>query len=182
MQVVAKVKQEAPKSFRPSWNGFEGSVGRRRTRPSRVKAEAVGDGAGHEQPMGSPGSLRTTCREGTDNESPEPLVGRLGPMGTAKASRISRRAAKSGCADEWGGWGRLSDDGPRQNNSDRSEGPWGKAATAACTEVYTRTAPLDLERGYDAGSEVHEGWMQTARRAERAVDGKALSDIPALKP
>jgi hypothetical protein len=35
--------------------------------------------------------------------------------------------AKSGCAREWGGWGRLSDDGPGQHNPDRSEGPWGRA-------------------------------------------------------
>ena len=44
---------------------------------------------------------------------------------TAKASRISRYAVKSRCACEWGGWGRLSDDGPGQNNPDPSEGPWG---------------------------------------------------------
>src|SRR3979411_1880284 len=30
---------------------------------------------------------------------------------TAKASRISRYAVKSGCAGEWDGWGRLSGDG-----------------------------------------------------------------------
>ena len=99
---------------------------------------------------------------------------------------------KSGCAGEWGGWGRLSDDGPGDYNPDRSEGPWGKAATAACTEVhqpthlsceFKRTASLDLERGFDAtGSEVHACRMQTARREELAVDGKAPSDIPAVKP
>ena len=44
---------------------------------------------------------------------------------TAKASRISRTAAKSECACEWDGWGRLSDDGPGQNNPNRSEDPWG---------------------------------------------------------
>jgi hypothetical protein len=49
---------------------------------------------------------------------------------TARASRISRNAVKSGCAHQWGGWGRVSDEGPRQHNSDRSEGPWGKAASA----------------------------------------------------
>ena len=46
---------------------------------------------------------------------------------TAKASRISRHAVKSRCAREWGGWGRLSDDGPGHYNLDPSEGPWGKA-------------------------------------------------------
>ena len=48
---------------------------------------------------------------------------------TAKASRISRYAVKSRCACEWGGWGRLSDDGAGQNNPCRSEGPWGRAAS-----------------------------------------------------
>src|SRR6516162_5637611 len=44
---------------------------------------------------------------------------------TAKASRISRYAAKSRCAREWGGWGRLSGDGSGHDNPNRSEGPWG---------------------------------------------------------
>src|SRR5271166_999075 len=44
---------------------------------------------------------------------------------TAKALRISCYAVKSRCARGWGGWGRLSDDGSRQHNSDRSEDPWG---------------------------------------------------------
>jgi len=41
-----------------------------------------------------------------DSESAEPLGGRLGAVCTAKAFRISRKAVKSGCACEWGGWGR----------------------------------------------------------------------------
>jgi len=44
---------------------------------------------------------------------------------TAKASRISRHAVKSRCAREWGGWGRISDDGSGHYNPNRSEGPWG---------------------------------------------------------
>src|SRR5215470_4727352 len=44
---------------------------------------------------------------------------------TAKTSRISRCAVKSRCACEWGGWGRLSDDGPGHYNPDPSEDPWG---------------------------------------------------------
>ena len=52
------------------------------------------------------------------DESSEPVVGSPRPMqiGTAKASGISRETGKSGCACEWGGWGRISDDGPGQNN------------------------------------------------------------------
>src|SRR5262249_24889441 len=40
---------------------------------------------------------------------------------TAKASPMSCHAAKSGRAREWGGWGRISDDGPGQHNPDLSE-------------------------------------------------------------
>jgi hypothetical protein len=47
---------------------------------------------------------------------------------TAMAFRINRETAKSECACNWGGWGRLSVDGPGQHNPDRSEGPWGRAA------------------------------------------------------
>src|SRR2546428_11533196 len=96
-------------------------------------------------------SRRTRC------ESPEPLTGRLGD-GTAKAPRISRCAAKSRCAGEWGGWGRISEDGPGQQNPDRSEGPWGRAAEAARTEVLKRAAPPGAVRGF----------RRRQRRARRA--------------
>src|SRR6202795_1791960 len=62
------------------------------------------------------------------NEQRKPGTTRGSPRRsrTAKASRISRRAVKSRCAHEWGGWGRLSDDGPGHYNPDPSEGPWGR--------------------------------------------------------
>src|SRR5713226_2251771 len=61
------------------------------------------------------------------NEQRKPGTARGSPRRsrTAKASRISRYAVKSRCACEWGGWGRLSDDGPGHYNPDPSEGPWG---------------------------------------------------------
>ena len=78
---------------------------------------------------------------------------------TAKASRISRRAVKSRCACERGGWGQLSDDGPRQHNSGRSEDPWGSGDSTSwrCTiesaSRHSARQPLDHE--------VYEGWKQT---------------------
>jgi hypothetical protein len=63
-------------------------------------------------------------KHGTSRGSPR-------PAGTAKAPRITSTAGKSRRACERGGWGRLSVDGPGQNNPDRSEGPWGRAAQAA---------------------------------------------------
>ena len=42
--------------------------------------------------------------------------------------------------------------------------------------------PLDSERGYDGGSEAHEGRRQTVGGEELVDLGKAPSDIPALKP
>jgi hypothetical protein len=61
------------------------------------------------------------------NEQQKPGTARGSPRRsrTAKASRISRFAVKSRCAREWGGWGRLSDDGPGQHNLVSSEDPWG---------------------------------------------------------
>src|SRR5271165_106946 len=85
-----------------------------------------------------PGVVEDGMSRRTDSESAEPLEGRLGAVCTAKASGISRIAVKSGCACEWGGWGRLSVDGPGQKNPVWSEGPWGRAAEAARTEVFQR--------------------------------------------
>jgi hypothetical protein len=60
---------------------------------------------------------------------------------TAKASRISRNATKSRCACEWGGWGRLSVDGPGHYNPDPSEGPWGGGVTILHGGVQSSLRP-----------------------------------------
>jgi len=78
---------------------------------------------------------------------------------TAKASRISRQAVKSRCAHTWGGWGRLSDDGPGHDNPDPSEDPWGSGEPTSwrCTiEPATRH-----RTGHSWDNEVHEEWTQT---------------------
>ena len=86
---------------------------------------------------------------------------------TAKASRISRHAVKSRCACEWGGWGRLSDDGPGQNNPDPSEGPWGRWSIpphggALSSPQARHRADHCSDRG------MHEGRMQTGWRTADA--------------
>jgi len=94
---------------------------------------------------------------------------------TAKAAGISRRAAKSGCAREWGGWGRLSEDGPGQNNPDRSEGPWGRAEQPLARRCFPISPSLTQRR--------ESRWPEGARRAmANQHAGKALSENPALKP
>ena len=90
------------------------------------------------------------------------------------ASRISRRAAKSRCAWEWGAWGQLSEDGPGQHNPDRSEDPWGRAAEAARTEVLVSASVPNTERGLSNGSESTKGDGKPGA-------GKATSSIPALR-
>ncbi len=75
----------------------------------------------------------------------------------------------------------ASEDRAGQNNPVWSEGPWGRAAAAARTEVLQRATFPGTERGSDEGSGEHEGQWQTVRR-EEASNGKALSDLPALKP
>jgi hypothetical protein len=92
------------------------------------------------------------------------------------ASHISHQMAKLGCAREWGGWGRLSDDGPGQHNPDRSEGPWGRAGGSARTEVPNRASSLTQGREYTVKA------VGTKDEGKPGFSGKALSDIPALKP
>ena len=99
-------------------------------------------------------------KHGTTRRSPR-------PRGTARTARISRQAAKSCCAGEWGGWGRVSVDGSGQNNPNRSEGPWGRAADAARTAVSHRAKGLDTERGEPFGCGGHERRTQTV--ASRCV-------------
>jgi hypothetical protein len=65
---------------------------------------------------------------------------------TAKASRITRTAAKSRRASEWGGWGRLSVDGPGHYNPDRSEGPWGRARYSRLNSGVPPVMPSGSER------------------------------------
>ena len=79
---------------------------------------------------------------------------------TARALRISRRAVKSRCACEWGGWGRLSDDGPGQNNPDPSEGPWGGGRSIHQAVQYRVLDPT--QSGIiEVTHELHEGRTQT---------------------
>src|SRR3954464_5855997 len=82
---------------------------------------------------------------------------------TAKASRISRPAVKSRCAGEWGGWGRLSNDGPGQQKPDPSEGPWvgGRPAHQGGASSGRRPGAV---RGNRSDPAVHEGRRQTGRQ------------------
>ena len=168
MQVVARAKQVVPKLTPPRETDLRGywvAVSKRRTLPLRAKAEAVDEELGRCCRWG-PGILEYNMQRrnnqrkpGTTRWSPRRrAVGR-----TARTSRINRAAAKSRCAGEWGGWGRLSDDGPGHYNPDRSEGPRGKAADATCTVVYQRLALPDSEpvttmiaRGTKGGRKLHD--------------------------
>src|SRR4029453_19274508 len=107
---------------------------------------------------------------------------------TAKASRISRPAVKSRCAGEWGGWGRLSEDGPGQHNPDPSEGPWGggRPTLHGGASAGQRPGPV---RDTRPDPEVHEGRRQTGRqqvyagsRLKPLTFGKAPPDRPAFQP
>ena len=74
-----------------------------------------------------PGVLKDDMSRQYANESTEPLVGRLDARDKAHSEGIAYKplCAKSRCAGEWGGWGRLSKDEPGHYNPDRGEGPLG---------------------------------------------------------
>src|SRR4051795_8941104 len=96
---------------------------------------------------------------------------------TAKASRISRPAVKSRCAGEWGGWGRLSEDGPGQHNPDPSEGPWGGGRPTLHGGASSGRRPGAV-RGNRSDPEVHEGRRQTGRQQAHA--GSRLKPLTIL--
>jgi hypothetical protein len=134
------------------WSNGEGHVGIEVLEHNDVGLPGVGEG-------GMPG--RDEQRKlGTTRGSPR-------RSRTAKASRISRHAVKSRCACEWGGWGRVSDDGPGQNNPDPSEGPWGRWSTPSHGGALTSPRP-DTERDHRSDHEMHEERMQTGWRSANA--------------
>jgi hypothetical protein len=91
-----------------------------------AKASASGEGTGHKQPLGSPGWVQDDMPTKNAQRKHGTTRWSLRPAGTAKTRPISRGATKWARAGEWGGWGRLSVDGPGHYNPDRSEGPWGR--------------------------------------------------------
>src|SRR6266536_3744367 len=96
------------------------------------------------------------CQEGMCSEKPGTARGSPRRSRTAKASRISRCAVKSRCACEWGGWGRLSEDGPGHYNPDPSEGPWG-GGIPTLQAVHDRVLRPDSVRDHRSDHEMHEG-------------------------
>jgi hypothetical protein len=132
------------------------------------------------QSMDSPGSVGNGMSGRNAQQKHGTTRGLPRRLRTAKASRITGSAGKSRRACEWGGWGRLSVDGPGQNNPDRSEGPWGRAT--ALMAVPYRADGLDSDRDAFSGHGRHEGRTQTRRRGHEAPQGKAPSDMPTLEP
>ena len=95
---------------------------------------------------------------------------------------------KSRCAGEWGGWGRLSEDGPGQHNPDPSEGPWGGGRPTLQGGASSGRRPGAV-RDNRPDPEVHEGRRQTGRqqayagsRLKPLTSGKAPPDRPAFQP
>ena len=163
-----------PRNLPPAWNGWREC---RECRAGGHSAKAMSASKFWISMSDSSGSERTACQEGMSSESPEPLAGRLGAPRTAKASRISRHAVKSRCACEWGGWGRVSDDGSGHYNPDPSEGPWGGGSPILHGSALSSPRP-DTVRDYRSDHEVHDGRRQTGRRPAYAGSRLKLSDAP----
>jgi hypothetical protein len=111
---------------------------------------------------GLSGVLENDMPRRSDPRKPGTTRGSPRRSRTAKAPRINRRAAKSWCACEWGGWGRISEDGPGQYNPVQSEGPWGRAACPLAWRCFLyRGAPTQC--GIHPSGTEHEGQAQTTR-------------------
>ena len=168
------VNQEAPKAS-PAWNGLREG---RECRAAQISAKATSASKFWIETMIElPGvkedgmSGRNVQRKlGTTRGSPR-------RSRTAKASRISRRAVKARCACEWGGWGRVSDDGSGHYNPNPSEGPWGGGSPILHGSTLSSSRP-DTVRDYRCDHEVHEGRRQTGRQSVHAGSRLKLIDTP----
>ena len=110
-----------------------------------AKAVVVNGIAGHNSVDKLSGVLEDDMPRRNSQRKPGTTRGSPRCSRTAKAARINRLAAKSRCACEWGGWGRLSEDGSGQNNPNPSEDPWGRATMVARTAVCDRIQLPDFE-------------------------------------
>ena len=135
-----------------------------------------------------PGVIESGMPRRNDQRKPGTTRGSPRRSRTAKALRISRHAVKSRCARGWGGWGRLSDDGSRQHNSDKSEDPWGGGLPHLHGGARSHTQP-DTVRDYCGRFDVRERQTQTKHqsvyagsRLKPAMRGKVLPYMPAFQP
>jgi hypothetical protein len=154
----------------------KGRGGRRRIPPMK---------SGWKQSADSPGTYEDGRVRRNECESSEPLVGCLGRplVGTAKAPHITCQAGKLWRAGEWGGWGRISDDGPGQHNLDRSEGPWGRAEKPLARRRRRAGTALRLRAKTMRATGDAKVGCKLWRGADRsAPPGKAPTDKPALEP
>jgi len=167
-KVVDQKRTRRPRNGTPARSGWRGNRVRRAL-SMWAKAVVVGEENDWEHAAdehsggaedGMPGKNEQR-KHGTTRGSPR-------RSRTAKASCITGIAGKARRACEWGGWGRLSGDGPGQNNPDRSEGPWGRAAVAARMAVPNRAGFFDSERGLWRGHGGHERRKQTRTGAGHA--------------
>src|SRR6516165_3060376 len=108
---------------------------------------------------------------------------------TAKASPISRSAVKSRCAREWDGWGRLSGDGPRQQNSNQSEDPLGRRATHPpwrCTiessARHSAGLPKMTAKCTNGGCKPNMSQCTPGAGLSWLMRGKAPPEMPAFQP
>ena len=176
----------APKS-KPVRSELDGRNGACRALDSRAKASVRGDALGVYS-RGTPGVAEGDMSRKNSSQSSDPLAGGHRAPVMAKALRISRSAAKSWCAGEWGGWGQSSVDGPGQHNPDRSEDPWGRANALEgwCSSDHSFSTQRGTANRVNANTKGDgkpwsvKGMLGVSLTGSR--HGKAALERPALKP
>jgi len=108
---------------------------------------------------------------------------------TAVALCITDTVGKAQRAREWGGWGRISDDGSGHYNPNRSEGPWDRATWVVRMAVRDRAEVCDTERRSPVATKrTKDGGKPRGSKGMSGADlsgelwGKAPSEKPVFKP
>ena len=92
-----------------------------------------------------------------------------------KAAHISRIHGEVALSKEWGGWGRLSEDGSGQNNPNQSEDPWGRASNRSNGGADGTSAYPDIER---VGTATSAARRADANRTTRRSGRPCLTSRP----
>ena len=111
-----------------------------------------------------PGVIDSGMPRRNGQRKPGTTRGSPGRSRTAKASRISQPCGEIVMCSRVGRMGRLSDDGSRQHNSDRSEDPWGGGLPHLHGGARSYAQP-DPVRDYCGRFDVRERQTQTKHQS-----------------
>jgi hypothetical protein len=152
------MRTSKPRNTSPARNGWQDQ---RESRAAQISAKAhVGIDKLEKYGFDLPGDIGGGMPGRNVQRNPGTTRGSPRRSRTAKTSRISRIVGEIVMCLRVGRMGPISEEGPGQNNPDRSEGPWGGVQPHSKVAHYRVVGPTQ-SGNTDSDHEVREGRRQT---------------------